>query len=163
MRLCTAFLENEIRKNSESNPDLLSFKPSQPNLYGIVYSQEAVDCALEDYIRRWEVYGGCDPGSLLHAIIYVRRVQEQNEGLAIVPATVHRLFAPAAIVASKFVQDAVYPMMYYRRVSGMSNTKELSSLEVAFLQFVRYNLYVSPEELSKLVYEMDSIMGKQTG
>lgn len=157
-RLCYAFLSNEMRKNVKKDSKVLSFKPAPTDIRGIIYSQEEVPCKPADYMNRWELYGGCDEVTLLHTLVYIRRVQTRDSKMSIVPATVHRLFAGSVPIASKYIQDAVFPMPYYRRIAGIPTIAEMLRLELAILQFIGFSLYVSPEELSDLVYEIESIV-----
>ena len=47
------------------------------------------------------------------------------------------------MVAAKFFDDKYYNNEYYSRVGGINN-KELNSLEIEFLNFINFNLFVDP-------------------
>jgi Cyclin. len=47
------------------------------------------------------------------------------------------------MIAAKFFDDHFYNNEYYAKVGGISN-KEINSLEIEFLNYVNFSLYVDP-------------------
>jgi Cyclin. len=47
------------------------------------------------------------------------------------------------MLAAKFFDDHYYNNEYYAKVGGISN-KEINILEVEFLNYINFNLYVDP-------------------
>jgi hypothetical protein len=50
----------------------------------------------------------------------------------------------SVMVAAKFFDDKYYTNEYYSKVGGIPKS-EMNALEGDFLQFINYQLYVSPE------------------
>jgi hypothetical protein len=47
------------------------------------------------------------------------------------------------MVAAKFFDDVYYNNEYFAKVGGISN-KELNALEIEFLNYLNFNLFVDP-------------------
>lgn len=47
------------------------------------------------------------------------------------------------MLAAKFFDDVYYNNEYYAKVGGISN-KEINQLEIEFLNYINFNLYVDP-------------------
>lgn len=56
----------------------------------------------------------------------------------------NRFLITAVMLAAKFYDDRYYNNEYYSRVGGISK-KEINQLEVEFLNYINFNLYVEPE------------------
>ena len=53
--------------------------------------------------------------------------------------------ATAIVIAIKYFDDSYYENAYYSKLAGISN-KELNGLEIEFLNFIEYSLYISPKQ-----------------
>ncbi len=53
------------------------------------------------------------------------------------------LLITAVMLAAKFFDDRFYNNEYYSKVGGISN-KEINILEIEFLNYINFNLYVDP-------------------
>lgn len=54
-----------------------------------------------------------------------------------------RLLITAVMLAAKFFDDYFYNNEYFSKVGGISNM-ELNLLEIEFLNFINFSLYVDP-------------------
>jgi hypothetical protein len=98
------------------------------------------------YIERFIRYTPVCVEVLIATIGYIDRFMRFNlGGVYLLPSNVHRLFAAAFVVASKFVSDVYYSNKYYAKIAGIS-LNELNSLERIFLGQVSYSLYIEAAE-----------------
>ena len=54
-----------------------------------------------------------------------------------------RLLITGVMLAAKFYDDRYYNNDYYSKVGGVAK-KELNELEIEFLNYINFNLYVDP-------------------
>lgn len=55
----------------------------------------------------------------------------------------NRLLITGIMLAAKFYDDQYYNNEYYSRVGGITK-KEINELEIEFLNYINFNLYVDP-------------------
>jgi hypothetical protein len=120
----------------------------------VTFAQSAFDCAdgkvpsvsVTQYIRRFIHYTPCSREVLVTAVAYVDRFLAHNSrGVHLSPLNVHRLFATAFVIASKFVSDLYYSNKFYAKVAGVG-LSELNTLERIFLTELRYSLNLDPAQ-----------------
>eukprot|EP01106_Pelomyxa_sp_JSP_P016768 TRINITY_DN6428_c0_g1_i1.p2 TRINITY_DN6428_c0_g1~~TRINITY_DN6428_c0_g1_i1.p2 ORF type:complete len:189 (+),score=77.69 TRINITY_DN6428_c0_g1_i1:56-568(+) len=106
--------------------------------------------SLPQYVARVSSYVGLTRGALASALAYVDRAVGRG-GVAVTPATAHRVFLAAAVAAQKFWFDERLAYAYLAHVGGVP-AAELKSLEGAFLAAVGFDLWVEPLQL--LLYDL---------
>ena len=57
------------------------------------------------------------------------------------------------MLAVKFFDDHYFPNSYYAKIGGVS-TNEINLLEVEFLRFVSFSLYVEPREYQEYLFQI---------
>lgn len=152
------WVESTIITNISQKPELETFEPSPTALVSIMFNKYRVSISNIDYIKRHVNYGNYDNMTFIYALIYLERVARRYSELPLLPQSFHRLFSSALPIAAKFFQDQVFPMYYYQKIAGIPNAKEMNRLERAFLKFIDFNLYVSPEELEQFVKNLFNIV-----
>ena len=95
----------------------------------------------------------CTPETFVLAFIYLERVISIKKEIILSCYCIHRLFLSAVVVAAKFFEDRYYKNSYYCKVGGISN-KELNALELEFLLYIDFKLFVSTEEYEICLYTL---------
>ena len=104
--------------------------------------------SIKNYIKRLNEYMKCSEESFILALIYLERITLREINIVINIKCIHRLFLSSLVVAAKFFDDKFYKNSYYSKVGGISNS-EMNTLEIQFLLFIDFELFVSPEEFNK--------------
>jgi hypothetical protein len=112
------------------------------------------------YLKRLEQYMKCSEETYILALIYLDRVTAKKTDLVLNIYCIHRLFLSALVVAAKFFEDRYYKNSYYSKVGGISNP-ELNSLEMEFLVYIDFRLYVSNEEYENYYNTLIEYFGKK--
>ncbi len=113
----------------------LSFSPRFPDSHDPIcmfFSETVPEISVSSYLKRLQLYSECSPSTFIHALIYLRRVEEADYRLAITPYTMHRLLDASILVAVKFLEEACHSNAYYSRVGGMGSVQEMNLLEFEF-------------------------------
>ena len=84
-------------------------------------------------------------------LVYIDRLQERNPDFILNRFSMHRYISTNSrillitfMVAAKFYDDFYFKNNYYAKIGGIGKV-EINSLEVAFLEMVNYDLFVTPE------------------
>eukprot|EP00190_Bangiopsis_sp_CCMP1999_P003682 CAMPEP_0198729306 /NCGR_PEP_ID=MMETSP1475-20131203/16865_1 /TAXON_ID= ORGANISM="Unidentified sp., Strain CCMP1999" /NCGR_SAMPLE_ID=MMETSP1475 /ASSEMBLY_ACC=CAM_ASM_001111 /LENGTH=197 /DNA_ID=CAMNT_0044491911 /DNA_START=235 /DNA_END=828 /DNA_ORIENTATION=+ len=112
------------------------------------YASRVPAIALRDYLRRIFKYSQCTSGCYVAALVYLQRIAKRDPSLRMNSLNVHRLIITAVVLAVKFHEDSYFSNSFYARVGGVS-LEEFNQLEIAFLEFIDFRLYVSTEEYAK--------------
>lgn len=71
------------------------------------------------------------------------------------PEAAHRIFVASLLVASKYSEDRCLSTKQVVRATGdVWSIKEITRMELAFLRFLHWDLYVSHEEMTKFVHDL---------
>lgn len=71
------------------------------------------------------------------------------------PEAAHRIFVASLLVASKYSEDRCLSTKQVVRATGdVWSIKEITRMELAFLRFLHWDLYVSHEEMIKFVHDL---------
>ncbi|KAI9651811.1 MAG: hypothetical protein M1831_007561 [Alyxoria varia] len=81
----------------------------------------------------------------LLALMFIRRLKNQNPYVKGKPGSEYRLFTVALMLGNKFLDDNTYTNKTWAEVSGISVT-EIHVMEVEFLSHMKYDLYTSKEQ-----------------
>lgn len=132
-------LGNVVRAN-----ELLKV-PHVPSVYDCAGCRTPA-LSLTHYVERFVNFTAAPREVFVTAIAYIDRFLATNPGgVELALCNVHRLFAVAFVVASKFASDLYNSNKYYARVAGVS-LEELNVLERSFLADLGYTLNVTPEQ-----------------
>ncbi|KAI8977906.1 hypothetical protein BDB01DRAFT_844279 [Pilobolus umbonatus] len=93
---------------------------------------------------------------LIIALIYVQRFRKSlPEEYNAEPEAAHRIFVASLLVASKYVEDkSISAKQIVRATGDVWSIKEITRMELAFLRFLHWNLYVSREEIHRFLLEL---------
>lgn len=103
---------------------------------------------VEYYCSRLARYANCQDGVLdimtafLHRCWRSTRASQQSLFL---PETIHRLIIGAFVIAIKSTMDIFESMQFYARLGGIS-AAQMSSIELALLDILDYDVHVSEDE-----------------
>lgn len=101
--------------------------------------------SIHAYLQRIADYFVCSDECLVIGLVYIDRLMKLQPQFVVSPLSIHRLLATSMMVAAKFFDDSFFINSYYARVAGV-RAPELNDLEVQFLQFLDWRLFVPPEE-----------------
>lgn len=103
--------------------------------------------SLEDYLERIQFYTKCEEPCIISSLIYIDRLSSIGH-LVLTPYNVHRIVFCSILISIKFLEDKYFKMDYYSTVAGVS-VKELRGLESAFLNSIKFNLFIDENEYSQ--------------
>ncbi|CAO3641380.1 unnamed protein product [Mucor hiemalis] len=100
----------------------------------------------------------CDvqPIHLVMALIYVQRFRKTlPAGYKAEPEAAHRIFVASLLVASKYSEDRCLSTKQVVRATGdVWSIKDITRMELAFLRFLHWDLYVSHEEMTTFLRDL---------
>ncbi|KAL9550874.1 hypothetical protein MBANPS3_004537 [Mucor bainieri] len=100
----------------------------------------------------------CDvqPIHMVMALMYVQRFRKSlPAGYKAEPEAAHRIFVASLLVASKYSEDRCLSTKQVVRATGdVWSIKEITQMELAFLRFLHWDLYVSHEEITKFLHNL---------
>ncbi|KAI7900950.1 cyclin-like protein [Cokeromyces recurvatus] len=100
----------------------------------------------------------CDvqPVHLVLALMYVQRFRKAlPAGYKAEPEAAHRIFVASLLVASKYCEDRCLSTKHVVHATGdVWSIKEITRMELAFLRFLHWDLYVSQEEMTKFLCDL---------
>jgi hypothetical protein len=96
------------------------------------------------------------PVNLVMALIYVQRFRKTLPAAYQAEAeAAHRIFAASLLVASKYIEDKCLSTKQVVRATGdVWSIKEMTQMELAFLRFLQWDLYVSPREMELFIKDL---------
>lgn len=108
---------------------------------------ELPDVSLRGYlVGRLHKHAGCSGACYVLAAAYIDRFMTSHKTAFTLSAiNVHRLVLVTVVVAAKFLDDNRCLNSYYASLGGLT-LEELNYLEVQFLQFLGWNIFVSTEQ-----------------
>lgn len=100
----------------------------------------------------------CDvqPIHLVMALVYVQRFRNSlPAAYKAEPEAAHRIFVASLLVASKYSEDRCLSTKQVVRATGdVWSIKEITRMELAFLRFLHWDLYVSQEEMTVFLHDL---------
>jgi len=78
-------------------------------------------------------------------IAYAERIRKYKPDFTITSYNVHRFFLASLVITHKFYSDDCYLNSYLAKVGGV-NPEELNNLELCLLNWLDFNLCISPSE-----------------
>lgn len=120
--------------------------PSWENPISVFFSVTMPEIETKLYVKRLVKYAQCSKSAFVVALVYLRRLEEKDEVLAITAFNMHRLIITALMIAAKVLDDRCFSNAHYARVGGISTVQEINRLEIEMLQLLDHKLVVSSEE-----------------
>ena len=111
------------------------------------YSDNIPNISIREYCDRIVRLTHCEEGSVISSLLYVDRVCKNNN-LILTLNNVHKMIFTAMIISIKYNEDECYTDDYYAKVGGISLLDHVQ-LQHAFLQLIKYNLYISDAEYAE--------------
>lgn len=102
------------------------------------------------YVARLVNYAHSSPSTFVVMLILVRRVGRLKSGMQVNRYNMHRIAITALMAACKMLDDRVFSCSHYARVGGVPSAREMSSLELLFMGFLRYSLFVGDDEYNDM-------------
>ncbi|CEI97711.1 hypothetical protein RMCBS344292_11838 [Rhizopus microsporus] len=101
----------------------------------------------------------CDvqPVHLVMALMYVQRFRRcLPAGYKAEPEAAHRIFVASLLIASKYSEDRCLSTKQVVRATGdVWSIKEITRMELAFLRFLHWDLYISYEEMVRFLKSLN--------
>ncbi|KAG0754282.1 hypothetical protein G6F57_013555 [Rhizopus arrhizus] len=101
----------------------------------------------------------CDvqPVHLVMALMYVQRFRKSlPPGFKAEPEAAHRIFVASLLIASKYSEDRCLSTKQVVRATGdVWSIKEITRMELAFLRFLHWNLYITFEQMTHFLKELN--------
>lgn len=96
------------------------------------------------------------PTLMVIALMYVQRFRKAlPAGYKAEPEAAHRIFVASLLVASKFMEDRCLSTKKVVHATGdVWSIKEITRMELAFLHFLHWDLYVSQEEMTQFLHDL---------
>ncbi|KAI9248084.1 hypothetical protein BY458DRAFT_536653 [Sporodiniella umbellata] len=112
----------------------------------------------------------CDiqPVHLVMALMYVQRFKNAlPESFKAEPEAAHRIFIASLLIANKYSEDRCLSTQQVVRATGdVWSIKEITRMELAFLRFLHWDLYIRYEDmvqfLKDLNFDVDSVLARPT-
>ncbi|KAL2002059.1 hypothetical protein VTN02DRAFT_741 [Thermoascus thermophilus] len=111
-----------------------------------LYSKQAPQISLEEYLTRLHRYCPMSTAVYLATSLYINRMATVEKIILVTPRNVHRLVLAGLRVAMKALEDLSYPHSRFAKVGGVSE-RELSRLEISFCFLVDFELRVDANML----------------
>lgn len=113
---------------------------------------KAPSISVKSYLERIARYANCSGECFVLALVYMDRLIQRSY-CVITSLSVHRILITSVMLAVKFFDDHYYPNSYYAKIGGVS-TNEMNLLELEFLRFVSFSLYVDPREYEEYLFQL---------
>ncbi len=110
------------------------------------HSRAPPGISVKDYIMRLIQHATLSPPILLSVVFYIDRLCAEYPAFTINSLTVHRFLITASTVAAKGLSDSFWTNPTYAKIGGIPTT-ELATLEMEFLQKVKWRIVPKPEVL----------------
>ncbi|KAI7873902.1 cyclin-like protein [Lichtheimia hyalospora FSU 10163] len=97
------------------------------------------------------------PVQLVMALIYVQRFRATlPASYKAEPQAAHRIFAASLLVASKYSEDYSLSTRQLVRATGdVWTIKEMTRMEMAFLQFLQWDLHIDSDEITRFLHSLN--------
>jgi hypothetical protein len=147
--LCEILEENpmdgKIKKNGNSlknlNMPLHSEELLNEDYNQIFFSKKPPKITIIGYLERIVRYSKTDESTLIIMLIYIDRLCDFNN-IILNKYNIHRIIISSVLLAIKYNEDDYFSNMYYAKVGGTS-LKEINFLEIEFMKFINYSLFVN--------------------
>ena len=115
------------------------------------HSSKTVTVSLFSYLKsNMQTYSGiinfmrCSDSCYIIALVLLDRIKSMNPIYTLTPRNVYKLFFTAVLIAVKSNDDHFFSQEYYSKVGGLK-LKEISDLELLFINSLEFNIYVDSQ------------------
>lgn len=135
---CVAFMVEKCANMNDRNVVL----PNHTQKESVFFSVTKPDIPTKDYVKRLVTYTQCSPEAFVVMLVYVDRIATENTRLVITSYNMHRILVTALTLACKTLDDKCFSNVHYAKVGGIPTAKEMNRLELQFLKYIKYDLFV---------------------
>lgn len=102
---------------------------------------------IKDYLEQLYKYGRMSGSTIILMLIYIDRLCNINK-IKLTYRIIHKLILSSLIVAIKYNEDEIYSLKVYAEIGGVTKA-ELEFLEICFISFINFNLFIKEELFNK--------------
>lgn len=106
----------------------------------------SANLSMKAYIEGIRRYLPASISIYVVAFVSMHRIRKYEPRLAMSDCNSHRIFLTAVILAWKYVEDEVNTNKFYAKLGGIATLREMSAMKSEFLNVMKFNMAVSPEE-----------------
>merc|ERR1719362_202599 len=142
----------QARSESSSEEDV----KYTPSLVGCFRTRRPFKVDLASYLLRIRQYIPCSDACFVLSLVYIDRIAQTETPLVVDGMTCHRLVLTSIMLATRFHDDegeVRYDNAFFAKVGGF-RAAELATMERAFLQLLRWRLFVSVAEYDQYLKVM---------
>jgi hypothetical protein len=141
-----------IQSISDILSKILEENKKLPNIKEIISKQNKMcfsynsipKISIKDYLERIQEYTCLEQNTLILSLIYIDRLCEIGK-IVLTYYNIHKILFGAILIAIKYNEDNFYDNKYYAKIAGVK-ISELKLMELNFIRFIDYQMYV-PEEI----------------
>ena len=141
-----------IQSISDILSKILEENKKLPNIKEIISKQNKMcfsynsipKISIKDYLERIQEYTCLEQNTLILSLIYIDRLCEIGK-IILTYYNIHKILFGAILIAIKYNEDNFYDNKYYAKIAGVK-ISELKLMELNFIRFIDYQMYV-PEEI----------------
>mgnify|MGYP000707297919 CR=1 FL=1 len=108
------------------------------------YSLNVISISIENYIRRIIRFTHIEDSTLILAMIYIKRICQQNQKILLVERNVHKIFFASILLAIKINEDDTFTDSFYSVIAGIP-LRELNRIESEFAKLINFKFFVYNE------------------
>ncbi|KAI0558700.1 Cyclin [Gracilaria domingensis] len=142
-------LDYTASKNDNTFPLPLYSEPES-----VFFSVVKPEIPTREYMKRLVTYTHCSPSAFILMLVYLDRVAQNNKKLVVTPYNMHRLLITALTLACKNLDDQCFANAHYAKVGGIPTVREMNRLELQFLKYLKYVLFVNRDEHERKIRQL---------
>ena len=116
----------------------------------IFNSKSIPNISIYDYIIRIIEYSDVEENTLILSLIYIDIIAKIKK---ITKYNIHKFLITSILIALKYNEDKIYKNDYYSQIGGINN-EELMQLELNFLVFIDFNIYINNNTFEQYKYAL---------
>lgn len=109
----------------------------------VFFSLTKPSIVLRNYLTRFVRYLNVSRSVFIVSLVYLDRVQQDDEVLGLGELNIHRLVTTALCVSAKYLEDESHRNSSLSRIGGVPSTMEMNMLEHQFLRRMNWECSVS--------------------
>ena len=117
----------------------------------LFFQKKVPKMSIDKYLMRIYKFSGMHTNTVILSLILVDRFCEKVS-LDLTGNTIYKILLVAALIAYKANEDIIYNNKNFARIGGV-NLEEMNNLEIAFLEIIKYEVYVKIYDFS-MYYDM---------
>lgn len=140
-----------IEKVSELLQDICDENKNDTNIFykplECFYSRRIPLVSIQEYIEYIYKYTKINSSTIILMLIYIDRICNMNK-FKISYYNIQKLILASMILAIKYNEDEIYSLKVYAEIGGVTKA-ELEFLEICFISFINFNLFIKEELFNK--------------